>query len=346
MEISSTGGLPQLEMEDPTCFLHQWHLNFLDDPSLLTIAAAAFEESLEQPSFSSPSFNSETCMETSLIGNQIRPTKQQNTNNWSSNISDQTSSGPQFASSSNVLSFFNSNFINQMGITKPKEEMARAKVTGTVPSDILTSQGSLLGNQNYMFKACERAQKISSPKVPQPQDHIIAERKRRERLSQRFIALSALLPGLKKTDKATVLGDAIKYLKQLKEKVKVLEEEQTRAKSMQSVVIVKKCQLVGDVDDSYSDSSGPLIDEPLPEIEARYCDRNVLIRIHCEKKKEVVEKTMTEIEKLHLIVTNSSIMTFGSSALDITIIAQMDVEFCMTLKDLVRNLRSAFGSFM
>lgn len=32
----------------------------------------------------------------------------------------------------------------------------------------------------------------------QAQDHVIAERKRREKLSQRFIALSAMLPGLKK----------------------------------------------------------------------------------------------------------------------------------------------------
>ncbi|CAA2962412.1 transcription factor bHLH18-like, partial [Olea europaea subsp. europaea] len=32
----------------------------------------------------------------------------------------------------------------------------------------------------------------------QPYDHIIAERKRRELLSQRFVALSALVPGLKK----------------------------------------------------------------------------------------------------------------------------------------------------
>lgn len=32
----------------------------------------------------------------------------------------------------------------------------------------------------------------------QAQDHVMAERKRREKLSQRFIALSAILPGLKK----------------------------------------------------------------------------------------------------------------------------------------------------
>lgn len=37
-----------------------------------------------------------------------------------------------------------------------------------------------------------------APTTAHAQDHVLAERKRREKLSQRFIALSALLPGLKK----------------------------------------------------------------------------------------------------------------------------------------------------
>lgn len=125
-------------------------------------------------------------------------------------------------------------------------------------------------------------------------------------------------------DKASVLGDAIKYLKQLQERVKTLEE-QTKKKNMESVVFVKKSQLFTDGDNSTSDknSSSDPLDEPLPEIEARCCDKNVLVRIHCEKRKGLLEKSVTEIEKLHLTVINSSVMTFGSSALDITIIAQV-----------------------
>jgi hypothetical protein len=37
----------------------------------------------------------------------------------------------------------------------------------------------------------------------QNQDHILAERKLREKLNQRFIALSKIVPGLKKMDKAS-----------------------------------------------------------------------------------------------------------------------------------------------
>ncbi|CAM8889722.1 unnamed protein product [Rhodiola kirilowii] len=48
-------------------------------------------------------------------------------------------------------------------------------------------------------------------------DHVVAERKRREKLNQRFIALSALVPNLKKMDKASVLAGAVRYLKELQE---------------------------------------------------------------------------------------------------------------------------------
>lgn len=126
-------------------------------------------------------------------------------------------------------------------------------------------------------------------------------------------------------DKASVLGDSIKYIKQLQEKVKVLEE-QTRAKNMESVVFVRKSQLIENGDkytSSNESNSNGSFEETLPEIEARFCDNNVLIRVHCEKRKGVVEKIIAEVERLQLKLINSSVMTFGSCALDVTIIAQV-----------------------
>lgn len=59
-----------------------------------------------------------------------------------------------------------------------------------------------LGSQNYETVINpNHGTKRSYPMTRIPalaQDHIMAERKRREKLSQRFIALSAILPGLKK----------------------------------------------------------------------------------------------------------------------------------------------------
>ncbi|CAI0405421.1 unnamed protein product [Linum tenue] len=165
------------------------------------------------------------------------------------------------------------------------------------------------------------------------QDHILAERKRREKLSQRFIALSSIVPGLKKMDKASVLGDAIKYVKHLQEKIKQLEE-QTKKRTVESVVLVKRYHLPAD-DDSNSSSNddddsksnvekaGCCSDSTLPEIEARASERDVMIRIHCEKQPGVLAKVLTEVESLHLSIVNSSVMPFGNSTLDITIVAQV-----------------------
>ncbi|KAG4971604.1 hypothetical protein JHK85_038025 [Glycine max] len=349
MEISSIRGLPEMVryislgiIEDPN-FLHHWQLNSIDTTSL---TGAPFGEILQKHSFSDNSnFNPKTSMETSPTGIE-RPAKQLRNNSWNHNKSQQQTPETQFASCSNLLSFVNSNYTSELGLVKPKVEMVCPKINNNTLADMLISQGNL-GNQNYLFKASQEAKKIETrPKLSQPQDHIIAERKRREKLSQRFIALSALVPGLKKMDKASVLGEAIKYLKQMQEKVSALEEEQNRKRTVESVVIVKKSRLSSDAEDSSSSETGDTFDEALPEIEARFYERNVLIRIHCEKNKGVIEKTISEIEKLHLKVINSSALTFGSFILDITIIAQMDMEFCMTVKDLVRSLRSAFSYFV
>ncbi|KAK9011217.1 hypothetical protein V6N11_044071 [Hibiscus sabdariffa] len=179
------------------------------------------------------------------------------------------------------------------------------------------------------------------------QDHILAERKRREKLSQRFIALSAIVPGLKKMDKASVLGDAIKYVKQLQERLKVLEE-QTKKRSVESVVFVKKSQLSADDESSSCEeiSEGQSSDAALPEIEAKVSDNDVLIRIHCEKQKGFVAKILREIEELHLSIVNISVLPFGNSTLDITIVGQKDGEFNMTVKDLVKDLRVGLLKFM
>ncbi|XP_019444973.1 PREDICTED: transcription factor bHLH18-like isoform X2 [Lupinus angustifolius] len=185
------------------------------------------------------------------------------------------------------------------------------------------------------------------------QDHIIAERMRRERISHQFIALSALIPGLKKTDKATVLADAIKHVKELQEQVKVLED-QAKRKRVESVIYVEKSKVSSseDVSDTSSNSGDGNSDDPsskttrsLPEIEARVSEKNVLIRIHCEKQKGILVNILKEIEKLHLSVINSSALPFGTSIMDITIIAEMDGDFSMSVKELARSLRMGLLKF-
>jgi len=181
-------------VEDPR-LINQWQMNSLDELGTLPIAAT-FGENLQR-SFAHPNFNYKNAMETSH--SEIdRPMKQHKANSWSSPSKLDHASTLQVASSPNFLSFANANYMNQMNILRPKEEGACPQSMDTIPTEILTAQGSF-GNQNYVYKACQGAKRLStSTRLSQTQDHIIAERKRREKLSQRFIALSAIVPGLKK----------------------------------------------------------------------------------------------------------------------------------------------------
>ncbi|KAL5064143.1 hypothetical protein RYX36_025880 [Vicia faba] len=110
----------------------------------------------------------------------------------------------------------------------------------------------------------------------QARDHVIAERKRRQKLNQKLITLSSILPGLKKMDKATILEDAITHLKQLKERVKSLEE-QVADRKVETAVYAKRSILFSH-DDCEENS-----DQSLPKIEARVSGKDMLIRIHCDK---------------------------------------------------------------
>ncbi|KAL3006208.1 hypothetical protein AAZX31_08G264000 [Glycine max] len=61
----------------------------------------------------------------------------------------------------------------------------------------------------------------------EPLNHVEAERQRREKLNQRFYALRAVVPNVSKMDKASLLGDAILYINELKSKLNVLDSEKT-----------------------------------------------------------------------------------------------------------------------
>ncbi|XP_059295195.1 transcription factor bHLH18-like [Lycium ferocissimum] len=187
-------------------------------------------------------------------------------------------------------------------------------------------------------------------KIPSvDQEHIIAERKRREKLSQRFVALSTILPGLKKVDKASILEQAIKHVKELKEKVQLLEEQKKSMSQQESVMFVNKAQLKVE-EDEYSSSEennhGSSGGDLPADIEVRFSDNDVLIRITCERRNAFVLNIHNEIEKLHLTIVQSCMMPFGKYAIDVTIVAQMDDSFCMTLKDIAKHVRMVTGRLM
>ncbi|CAM0913426.1 unnamed protein product [Alopecurus aequalis] len=167
---------------------------------------------------------------------------------------------------------------------------------------------------------------------PQPsvKEHARSERKRREIMNRGFVELSAVIPGLKKMDKATILSHAVRYVKRQQEKLKEIKGRNVR--SIDSVVLVKRpC-----------DRPATTTTSLLPEIEAKISESNVMVRIHCDDRKGVLVRLLAQIEELHLSITQTNVFPcFPACSLNITIMAKVDNGFNIAPEDIVGKLEAA-----
>ncbi|KAF8725811.1 hypothetical protein HU200_020371 [Digitaria exilis] len=183
-------------------------------------------------------------------------------------------------------------------------------------------------------------------------DHIIAERKRREKINKRLIELSTVIPGLKKMDKATILSDAAKYVKELQQRLKDLELEVAAARSNETGARAKKpCNnnavVAAAPDENGSPSSAssgtPVVRPPaLPEIQARFSEKSAMVRVHCRSGKGVAQTVLSEVEELGLSVVHANVMPFSAGTVLITITTKVE-GFTVTAEEIVGRLNSALS---
>ncbi|XP_059302506.1 transcription factor bHLH18-like [Lycium ferocissimum] len=209
------------------------------------------------------------------------------------------------SSSSAFLISFSSSPIN------PQEEENIVMISSHLEE--IACQKSLGGNNNNNNIMYKRSS-------VQAQDHVIAERKRREKMGELFISLSKIVPGLKKLDKSSILGDTIEYMKELQEQVKLLEK--TKKNTCEN-----------------NDSSTSKDQVEGSKIKARILDKSVLINIHCSKQDGMVGRVLFQMEQLQLSVHDIRIMPFGRTNLEISILAEMGNGCCITVEDIVKDLQ-------
>jgi len=116
-----------------------------------------------------------------------------------------------------------------------------------------------------------------------------------------------------------VLREALNYMRQLQQRIAVLEKGSNN-KSIKSLIITKSRLC--------SASCETNSNEVLPQVEARGLEKEVLIRIYCEKRKDIMLKLLALLKDVHLSIASSSILQFGNSILNIIIIAQVIKPYC------------------
>jgi len=130
-----------------------------------------------------------------------RPTKKLKTfNTLKTCAGDLISQNVSASPSSQIISFGHCN-ASPRAYGKPKVENPCSE---NMDFTDFVSQGSYEGKSFLSSDNRTNQVGITTRNPIQAQEHVISERKRREKLSQKFIALSAVLPGLKKVLSLTI----------------------------------------------------------------------------------------------------------------------------------------------
>eukprot|EP00252_Welwitschia_mirabilis_P026808 TRINITY_DN8937_c0_g1_i1.p1 TRINITY_DN8937_c0_g1~~TRINITY_DN8937_c0_g1_i1.p1 ORF type:complete len:580 (-),score=80.08 TRINITY_DN8937_c0_g1_i1:226-1965(-) len=169
----------------------------------------------------------------------------------------------------------------------------------------------------------------------EPLNHVEAERQRREKLNQKFYELRAVVPNVSKMDKASLLGDAVTYINQLKSKQATLQSErdhlQAEIESLRKQAMAMSARSANkDPTTTAAQSESKCVNmEKTHGLEAdiRIIGQEAMMKIRSSKHNHPVAKLMSALQELDLEVVHANVSTVKENTMVQTVIVKMTRSF-------------------
>ncbi|KAL0538998.1 hypothetical protein IC582_023172 [Cucumis melo] len=195
--------------------------------------------------------------------------------------------------------------------------------------ELLEQQKNVVSDHSKILQKDEAKTGEKQEKEVYKSKNLMTERRRRNKIRDRLYTLRALVPNISKMDRASIIVDAIGYIRELEENVKSLQNEliQLEHKDCQKNKHLKISPLEKTNDDinswSFVQDDQPMfiLNEEKPvevEVEVmRINERDFLIKLFCKRKQGGVVSSIEAMYSLGLQVIDVNITTFGGMVLNI-----------------------------
>lgn len=212
------------------------------------------------------------------------------------------------------------------------EEEAAIDASGlNYDSDELNENGKIEVNaynvgSNYNANSSVTGGDQKGKKKGQPAKNLMAERRRRKKLNDRLYMLRSVVPKISKMDRASILGDAIDYLKELLQRINNLHNElestppgslppsSTSFHPLTPTPPTLPCR----IKEELCPSSLPSPKNQAARVEVRVREgRAVNIHMFCARRPGLLLSTMKALDNLGLDVQQAVISCFNGFALDV-----------------------------
>ncbi|CAN0842903.1 Transcription factor MYC2, partial [Linum grandiflorum] len=206
------------------------------------------------------------------------------------------------------------------GVIVPSSGTVKSSAGGTADSDPSDLEASMVREVESRVEPEKRPKKRGRKPAngrEEPLNHVEAERQRREKLNQKFYALRAVVPNVSKMDKASLLGDAISYIKELRSKLQSTESEKEELEKQVESMMKKppsspsesKMSNNNNNNNNNMSSNNQASSKPVIEmdIDVKIIGWDAMIRIQCSKRNHPAARLMAALKELDLDVHHASV---------------------------------------